>query len=423
MKSRFKINTEFNVGRLFLMPKENLVRIPFYLGIAIAILGAMQPWFMWPFAAYYTLMAAMCVFFAFLVDNGLQAHLFKREGFMIPFVLFLLTTFFMRLVNKNNIVGFISITFDAVVFLSLMKLNKEEMQRMMDFFIKIFAAFLVVSVLGFLLYLIGFPLPHVDSANEDLAYSYTNYFIFMIDDRWDTVLFPRFNSVFLEPGHLGTLTSLLLLNQLGKWKKWYNVMLLITTFLTFSLAAYVLLPIIALMGAWARGKHIMLAVVSIVFVVIGIAIGAMFYNDGDNLVNNLIMARLEINNSGEMEGNNRVTDSFDAEYKDILTSSDLLVGREYSMEKFGFGNSGYKVFLYDNGLISLILVLLFYLALSLSVKQTNRRVILTMLTMMILTFIIRSAPLSYNYFIPLYAFVVDGISTVKQPKEEQHLTD
>ena len=418
MKARFKINTKINVEHLFLMHKVNLVRIPFYAGICIALLGAMMPWFMWPFASFYPLMAAMCVFLAFLVDNGLHSHLFSREGFMIPFVLFLLTTIFMRLVNKNNIIGFISITFDAIVYLSLMKLNREEMQRMMDLFIKVFAGFLAISILFFLLYLVGLPLPSVDADNEDLGYSYTNYFLFMVDTRWETVLFPRFNSIFLEPGHLGTLTSLLLLNQLGKWKKWYNVILIITTLLTFSLAAYVLLPIIALMGAWARGKHIIIAVISIVVVLIGIAIGATFYNDGDNLVNNLILARLEINNDGEMEGDNRVTDTFDAEYEEFLTSSDLLVGREYSMEKFGFGNSGYKVFLYDNGLISLLLVFVFYLALSFSAKQSNRRVILAMLSIMTLTFIVRSAPLSYNYFIPLYAFVVDGISKASKANEE-----
>lgn len=211
------------------------------------------------------------------------------------------------------------------------------------------------------------------------------------------------------------------MNQLGRWRKWYNVVLLITTLLTFSLAAYVLLPIIALMGAWAKGKRIIIAIISIVVVVVAIGVGAIFYNDGDNMVNNLIMARLEISNDGTIEGDNRVTDSFDAEYQSFLSSSDLLTGREYSMEKFGFGNSGYRVFLYDNGLIALILVALFYLSLAFSVRQTNKRIIFTMLTITLLTFIIRSSPLAYNYFIPLYAFVCTGFATSQ--KELQAATE
>ena len=109
MKLRFKINTKVNVGRLFKVSRVSIVRLFFYTGLLIAILGAMQPWFMWPFAAYYTLMAAMFVFFAFLVDNGQQTHLFKSEGFAIPLVLFFLSTFLMRLVNKNNITNSIGI--------------------------------------------------------------------------------------------------------------------------------------------------------------------------------------------------------------------------------------------------------------------------------------------------------------------------
>lgn len=423
MKWRYKINSKVNVNSLFLISKESLVRGVFYFGILIAILGAMQPWFMWPLAPYYTLIAAFFVFIAFLIDNGQQTHLFRREGFEIPIVVFLLTSIVMRAVNKNNIIGFISISFDALIYLALMKYNKKEMERMMNCLTKLLAGFLIISIFGFALYLIGFPLPHIDSANDNLGYSYTNYFIFMIDDRWEAVLFPRFNSIFLEPGHLGTLTSLLLLNQLGKWKKWYNVVLIITTLITFSLAAYVLLPIIALMGAWAKGKHIMIAVISIIVVVAGIAIGAVYYNDGDNLVNNLIMARLEVNDEGDLSGNNRVTDSFDGEYEQFLSSSDLLVGREYSMEKFGFGNSGYKVFLYDNGLIALFLVIIFYITIAFSTRQPNKRVIITMLTITTLTFIIRSSPLAYNYFLPLYAFACVGIKNQKLEQQTDNSND
>ena len=417
MRWKFNIKSKVDTKRLFFVRKLSIVRLFFYIGLTIAILGAMQPWFMWPFAAYYTLIAATFVFFSFLIDNGQQTHLFRREGFVIPIVLFFLSTFVMRLVNKNNIIGFISISFDLIIYYSLLRLDKEEMRHMMDCLTKLLAAFLVISILGWVLYLIGFPSPYIDSANDDLGYSYEIHFIFMIDDRWDAMIIPRFNSIFLEPGHLGTLTSLFLMNQLGKWKKWYNIVLLITTLLTFSLAAYVLLPIIALMGAWAKGKRIIIAIISIIVVIVSIGIGALFYNDGDNLVNNLIMARLEISDDGKLEGDNRVTDSFDAEYQSFLSSSDLLTGREYSMEKFGFGNSGYRVFLYDNGLIALLLVALFYLSLAVSSRQQNKRVILTMLTVTLLTFIIRSAPLAYNYFIPLYAFLCTGFSSHEVDKQ------
>ena len=157
MRWKFNIKSKVDTKRLFFVRKLSIVRLFFYIGLTIAILGAMQPWFMWPFAAYYTLIAATFVFFSFLIDNGQQTHLFRREGFVIPIVLFFLSTFVMRLVNKNNIIGFISISFDLIIYYSLLRLDKEEMRHMMDCLTKLLAAFLVISILGWVLYLIGFP--------------------------------------------------------------------------------------------------------------------------------------------------------------------------------------------------------------------------------------------------------------------------
>ena len=88
-----------------------------------------------------------------------------------------------------------------------------------------------------------------------------------------------------------------------------------------------------------------------------IVIGSFFYNGGDNLLQDLIIARMEIND-GELAGNNRTTESFDKEYDSFMQSSDVLFGRQRDNSEFG--NSGYKVYIYQYGVVGLILLIGFF---------------------------------------------------------------
>lgn len=98
-----------------------------------------------------------------------------------------------------------------------------------------------------------------------------------------------------------------------------------------------------------------------------ICIVAFYYNGGDNLIHDLILMRLEIED-GEMVGDNRVTDDFQMEFDDFLQSSDIFLGRE--MDWSTFGNSGFRVYIYENGLIGLLLVILLYF-LHIHMPETN----------------------------------------------------
>ena len=232
----------------------------------------------------------------------------------------------------------------------------------------------------------------------------------MIDDRslWDII--PRFSSVFLEPGHLGTATIMLLLSQMGQWKRWYNIVLWTTTLMTFSLAAYVFALALLILNSWVQRRKIFAKILLAITVVVSIGVGSFFYNDGDNMVYNLIVMRLEIDEkSGEMVGNNRVTESFKREYESFLTSSDIWIGRE--MPKGDFGNSGYRVFIYENGLIALFLVTVLYL---LTYRfAIDQRAILATFAIVILAFIVRGYPLWYSNFIPCMASAYNNFKSIE----------
>lgn len=137
--------------------------------------------------------------------------------------------------------------------------------------------------------------------------------------------------------------------------------------MTFSLAAYVLFVVIIFFNMWCQRKDIVKKMVAAVFFLAAICIVAFYYNGGDNLIHDLILMRLEIED-GEMVGDNRVTDDFQMEFDDFLQSSDIFLGRE--MDWSTFGNSGFRVYIYENGLIGLLLVILLYF-LHIHMPETN----------------------------------------------------
>ncbi len=399
---------------LYLIRKTDISFAFFCIGIIWAFWSSLMPWFMWNTLRFNSIIPCFLTIIAFYVSYYFAPiNIFNNDRYALPSILALLTIVLMRIVNLNNIIGIIEALLIAFTIFSLLKLNLVYLQKLIKILCIIMGGFLTISIAGFVLYLLGFPLPSSPISNEDLLYSYQNYYIFLIDDRAFLAFIPRFHSVFLEPGHLGTATTFLLLTQIGKWNKWYNIVLIISTLITFSLAAYVLFIMVLFASAWIQRKKVFMKIIGIFFLIIITVIGAFLYEQGDNMLFSLIVERLEVTEDGDIAGNNRVTVEFDSVYDDYLKSSDILVGREYNIEEFGFGNSGYKVFLYDYGIICLFLTFLFYL--SMVTLGNNRRAIISTLVISFAAFLVRSAPFTFYYLIPIYASSFYWLD--KQPNE------
>lgn len=408
---------EFNISKIYLIERKNLIFCIFCTGIVIAYWGSLLPWFMWPFAKLYVPFACLLLGTAwFLSTTQPEEYFFNREDTAIPLIAAILLYLYQRLVNDGNIIGCTEALLNVFVVFMLMKIDIGYLQRTATVLCKVLGTFLVISMGAFLLYIFGFPLPSSSIINEELMYSYTNFYFFLIDDRMFLMFLPRFQSVFLEPGHLGTAAAFLLMLQIGHWKRWYNIVLIIASLLTFSLAAYVLLVLIAFLGAWIVHKEIF-AKLAITIVVLGtVLIGSLFYNEGDNLVNNLIIDRLAIED-GKLVGDNRVTDKFGAAYDDFVKTSDVWFGRDYTLDDFGFGNAGYRVFIYDNGLIGLLLVLMFYY--TATVFSPNRRARIAMLLIGSAAFWVRATPITYYFLMPLYMLPYIYIRVKKKQNGEE----
>ena len=116
------------------------------------------------------------------------------------------------------------------------------------------------------------------------------------------------------------------------------------------------------------------------------------------MVHDLIMLRLEIDD-GKIAGDNRVTSSFQSDYENYIESTDIIFGRKFEIVEFG--NSGYKVFFYDHGIVGILLVFLFYF--TSTMYAPNKRAFFSVLFITFLYFWATAFMLWENIFFPLYA--------------------
>ena len=402
-----------DLNKYLVFGKRDIAIALFTTGIAINIFASIHVMYFWMIEAYCPFVTMPLFIMSVLLSRSTHTPIFTRTDYLLPTLLSLIVQYYQCLVNAQNIVPFIISTASLCMFYCMFRIDKEIAEKSLTKICKVFAGFLIISILFFFLHFIGVNLPNVSVERGN--YSYTNFFFFLLDDRelWN-ILIPRFNSVFLEPGHMGTTIIMLLATQIGKWKKWYNVVLFVALLMSFSLAAYCLGVMLLFLRLWMLRRKIVLKVLGLVSF-LGIIVGGSFvYNDGDNMLNNLIVMRLEVSDTGDdFKGNNRVSEDFEKEFESFLGSSDVLFGREMDYE--GWGNSGYRVYIYDYGMAGFALFLLFYFF----AFRTGRdiRAITTAFVLAMTNFWIRGYPMLFAFLYPY--FIISQMNNKLDTLKEQ----
>lgn len=385
------------LSQLCILNKERLTTTLLYTGTLIAFLGSLHPWFMWKLGLYYHLPAALCIAGAYIVSATQPKPIFTRNDFLLPLLLLTAYLVYERISTGSNFNGYVMLLFRLVFFFALFRLGLPQLSQLVTFVCKTMAVLLIPSLAGHLLYLVGFPLPYRE-ADFDEFYSFLNYYLFLVREIDIFMLFPRFTSYFLEPSHIGAACAFLLFTQRGQWRRWYNVVLLAALFFTFSVASYVYLVVIIVFNAWTAGKRIVRKMAVALSVLVLATVATFTYNDGNNLVHDLIMLRLEVDD-GEIAGDNRVTDVFQADFDNYIESSDIIFGRKFEVVEFG--NAGYRVFFYDHGLVGILLLFAFYFV---SLMHTpNKRALIAVLTVAALYFWVSAFMLWECVYLPFFA--------------------
>ena len=380
----------------YLIEKKALVKLLLYAGFLLAYYGSLSPWFLWPLGGLFPIPVCFCFGFAYLLDRSLDSscRIFTRQDYLLPFLLSATISFYMIITGFSNINGVILTFFHVGIFLCIFRVDIDFLQRVLLFITKTMGVLLLFSIVFFFLYLLGFPLPNRNAEYTEF-YSFTNYYLFLLDDRSLFTIIPRFQSVFLEPTYLGSACAVLLQFERGNWKKWYNLVLLFSIFISFSLAGYAYLIAIIFLNLWTNRKKIFKKIALSILSIAMVIGGAFVYNGGDNLLHDLILLRLEVED-GEMAGNNRTSEGFDVEFEKYLDSTDIVFGRDKEVE---FGDSGYKVFIYEYGFVGLFLLIAFYYVAFRKAPETRAKISAWVVALLIFGV---DAFVLWNYrFIPL----------------------
>ena len=411
--SKYRRCLYIDLNKYLVFGKQDIAIALFTTGIAINIFASIHVMYFWMIEAYCPFVTMPLFIMSVLLSRSTHTPIFTRTDFLLPTLLSLIVQYYQCLVNAQNIVPFIISTASLCMFYCMFRIDKEIAEKSLTKICKVFAGFLIISILFFFLHFIGVNLPNVSVERGN--YSYTNFFFFLLDDRelWN-ILIPRFNSVFLEPGHMGTTIIMLLATQIGKWKKWYNVVLFVALLMSFSLAAYCLGVMLLFLRLWMLRRKIVLKVLGLVSFLGVIVSGSFVYNDGDNMLNNLIVMRLEVSDTGDdFKGNNRVSEDFEKEFESFLGSSDVLFGRKMDYE--GWGNSGDRVYIYDYGMAGFALFLVFYFF----SFRTGRdiRAITTAFVLAMTNFWIRGYPMLFAFLYPY--FIISQMNPKNDSLKEQ----
>ena len=231
-------------------------------------------------------------------------------------------------------------------------------------------------------------------------YNYPHYepfinYLFYIKTTYDTGFLVRFNAFLLEPGHLAMMCEFFMMANRYDFKKnpWMWVMLIAIVF-SFSLAGY----LITFAGFVLLKVNNVAKTLTMAVLLAGFIFAVQNYAGGENAVNNLILDRLKYDEEKGIQGNNRFFNNTDFEFEKALKTGDYWIGVTDKVNMELVGGSGFKIYILKHGLIGVLLVLAFYIALI--PPRPDWHFTLSFLFILIMCFIQNSYPGWYSWLMP-----------------------
>lgn len=321
----------------------------FKYAIFFLFVSSMYPWFLWKIpTVVITVVVAMV---AVLSMNKFKlSKSSNNTRFCVAISIMLLW-----MAIKYNLFGVITTLVSIYLVYVLCNLNDSFKKELLRFITNGFAIILAISIPFYLLNFVGLPLPHSKIVFEDLGAGLENYYLFL--KMGDGL---RFQSIFLEPGHMTMgIAPLLFLNRYNIRDKAVLV-LVIAQLMSMSIAGIIVMTVGLLFTELLRPSFVdKIKGAFTVLIAFGILVTIAYVFYGEEIIQTLILDRLQIKDGG-LAGYNRTTLDVDELYYRVLASSNKWTGIDWDPLKYGSA-SGYRVYIITNGIIGAILAVFSYL--------------------------------------------------------------
>jgi len=336
------------------------------------MLWSADPWFSWVYRGITIFALSGCFFLLRII---LFTRYYKKNMVtysVIICILFAFMTLFMIRVRNGGLIEILNFVRLLVVFILVLTMTNDEKKDIVSMTTNLYAWIVGVSIVGYVLLLAGVNMPYsIIEKPDSLFYPpFENYGAFILlshDGRLGD--FQRFQSVFTEPGHLGTISAILLYINKYDLKLKSVLVIFIGTLLSLSFAAYALVGLGYLIFIMAKSKQIHKTILKIGMVtVLVVSLGAYFYvRYPESVFSIMILGRLGFDeSSGDIlaeRTRGHVSHFYETQFlsstENILWGVDLSEAQRFAL--FGRGGSNsYRVFLINNGIISVIILFLMY---------------------------------------------------------------
>ena len=279
----------------------------------------------------------------------------KRSIRSQEFGIVCLVFFYVFYCSFPGIEGFSSWINFGYISLFFFFLTKTERIEMFFLLKKIFSIILLFGIVSYILVVFNVLSPLTIIFNPIRETSYDVYPFFFLEELaylhplYSATHLFRFNSIFDEPGYVGTLAALILLcRSSDRGYDRYDYVLMLAGFLSFSLAFYILFALTLLYQFKVNIKYIYILLLICIFV--------FLFRDS---LDSVIFSRLEFED-GKMVGDNRVAANFDLAFSKFSNSEYVLWGMGNAAHQKYPGSSSFLGIIYNYGYVGALLYLMVF---------------------------------------------------------------
>jgi hypothetical protein len=378
---------------------KNTLYYIFIFSIFLLLCKGAYAYFTW-FVDFLPGILQLCLYvvfagIAFLYKQVFNIHIIWGKKLILTYILFILASVFPQF--NIGLLSLAIVKFYPLAVLLSDRYNYEKNLRI----ITILMALLLLSGLVFWGLSFGISAKGPIIVYPDLRDGYTFYnnivsITSVIEDR--RFAFNRFESVFLEPGFLGTLLSFLIYANRFDFKRWENFICLCGLMASFSLAGYLTTAVGYFCFYTSSGKIIRNLFISTSLFCVIYLIGTT-YDNGDNIINETFFSRLQYDEEKGIVGNNRYNYDIDNAFNLAVYNGTIITG-DPSQSELGNAGNGLKMYILTHGIVGALLFLLFYLKVVGFIH--NKRYGYGFVCIVFITFMQASYPNSYSWLIPFF---------------------
>lgn len=370
----------------------------FKFSLFILFLQSMNLWLTWNISPVYIYLLTIIVTVVFYFREKVTLKITNTTKAIA--ILLFLHALYALFFSIKNINGFVGDIFLYTIFILVLITSKQMQRDILNSITKWLSILLVLSIFTYFLALFSVISP-LDVIRPSYNHYYTSFLNYIFYVKINVMIpYYRFNGPFVEPGHLGMICAILLYANNMDFKNKYNIILLVSLILSLSLAGYILFFI----GfAFIYFKKIKTLVISLIVFFSLVFVLAKYVNNGDNIVNKDIFQRLQFDKDKGIAGNNRFLGDTNYVFNALVNNGEILFGSHYSsnFKNFKIRGSGYKIYILQYGLVGTFLILFVYFLWA--IRSDNKIYALLFFFLILITFIQRSYPYWFAWFLPFIA--------------------